>query len=433
MAIIDVIKYDGPPDVFAWKHPNQEMGTWTQLIVNESQEAILYKGGQAMDRFTAGRHTLSTANIPIISNIVNLPFGGKSPFTAEVWFVNKLHSLNIKWGTRAPLQLQDPKYQMFVLVRSYGQFGIQIDDARKFLGKLVGTMPVFSQDALSEYFRGVLMMNIHELISSYFVHRKISILEINAYISDISKHIQERVAPVFEEYGIRLLNFTVDSVNTPEDDPATQRLREALAKRAEMDIIGFTYQQERTFDTLEQAAKNEGGTHSDLMGAGIGLSMGYGVGGAIGGTMTRLTDELQAVPARQKTCPKCERRNPDDAVFCTGCGTAFAASGEAAPPEEVRCGACNRSMSRGSKFCPHCGDPYNPCPHCGADNQPGQAQCIKCGQDMPVPCRHCGENVQPGVKFCPHCGQELALTCGQCGHEVQPGQKFCVECGNKLT
>lgn len=162
MAIIDVIKYDGPPDVFAWKHPNQEMGTWTQLIVNESQEAILYKGGQAMDRFTAGRHTLSTANIPIISNIVNLPFGGKSPFTAEVWFVNKLHSLNIKWGTRAPLQAQDPKYQMFVLVRSYGQFGIQIDDARKFLAKLVGTMPVFNQDALSEYFRGVLMMNIHE-------------------------------------------------------------------------------------------------------------------------------------------------------------------------------------------------------------------------------------------------------------------------------
>ena len=98
MAIIEVVKYDGPPDVFAWRYPNQELGTWTQLIVHETQEAILYKGGQALDSFAAGRHTLSTANIPILSNLINLPFGGKSPFTAEVWFVNKLRSLDVKWG-----------------------------------------------------------------------------------------------------------------------------------------------------------------------------------------------------------------------------------------------------------------------------------------------------------------------------------------------
>ena len=97
MAIIEVVKYEGPPDVFAWRYPNQELGTWTQLIVHETQEAILYKG-QALDSFPAGRHTLSTANIPILSNVINLPFGGKSPFTAEVWFVNKLRSLDVKWG-----------------------------------------------------------------------------------------------------------------------------------------------------------------------------------------------------------------------------------------------------------------------------------------------------------------------------------------------
>ncbi|MBN3524075.1 SPFH domain-containing protein [Paenibacillus apiarius] len=432
MAIIDVIKYDGSPDVFAWKYPNHELGTWTQLIVNESQEAILYKGGQAFDRFTAGRHTLSTANIPILNHIVNLPFGGDSPFTAEVWYVNKLHSLNVKWGTRSPLQLQDPKYQLFVKVRSFGQFGIQIDDACKFLGKLVGTLPVFNQETLTEYFRGVLMMNIHELISSYFVHRKISILEINAYISDISKHIQERVAPAFEEYGIRLLNFYVDSVNTPEDDPATIRLREALAKRAEMDIIGFTYQQERTFDTLGQVAKNEGGIQSDLMGAGIGLSMGYGVGGAIGGAVSRLADKLQ-VEAYDKVCSKCHRKNQQDAAFCTGCGTSLAASDAPGQPAEVKCQACGERMPCHTKFCPNCGDPYNPCPQCGADNQPDRTHCAECGQAMPVPCRHCGEAVPDKVKFCPHCGGETALTCSQCNLEVQPGQKFCVECGNKLT
>ena len=93
MAIVDVVKYNGNPDVFAWKFPCEELGTWTQLIVSESQEAILFKGGKALDVFESGRHTLDTANIPILNNIVNLPFGGRSPFTAEVWFVNKISSL----------------------------------------------------------------------------------------------------------------------------------------------------------------------------------------------------------------------------------------------------------------------------------------------------------------------------------------------------
>lgn len=432
MAIIDVVKYDGSPDIFAWKYPNHELGTWTQLIVNESQEAILYKNGQALDRFTAGRHTLSTANIPILNHIVNLPFGGDSPFAAEVWYVNKVHSLNIKWGTRSPLQLQDPKYQLLVKVRSFGQFGLQVDDARKFLGKLVGTLPQFDQETLSEYFRGVLMMNIHELISSYFVHRKISILEINAYISDISKHIQDRIAPAFEEYGIRLLHFYVDSVNMPEDDSATIRLREALAKRAEMDIIGFSYQQERTFDTLGQAAQHASGIQSDLMGAGIGLGMGYSVGGAIGGTMSRLTGELQ-VDAQNKVCSKCNQKNQPGATFCMQCGSSLAGPGGQGQLSEVECGSCGQMMSRQSKFCPHCGDPYRPCPHCGADTQPNEINCADCGHTLPVPCRHCGESVPGDVMFCPHCGRETALTCPQCSLEVQPGQKFCMECGCKLT
>lgn len=99
MAIVSVVKYDGNPDVFAWKYPDSELGTWTQLIVNESQQAILFKGGQALDVFEAGRHTLSTNNIPFLETIINLPFGGQSPFSAEVWFVSKQFNLDVKWGT----------------------------------------------------------------------------------------------------------------------------------------------------------------------------------------------------------------------------------------------------------------------------------------------------------------------------------------------
>ncbi len=145
MAIIEVIKYDGGADVFAWKYPSDELGTWTQLIVNESQEAILFKGGKALDVFGSGRHTLSTANIPLLNKIINLPFGGRSPFTAEVWFINKIFSLDIKWGTATPIQIQDPKYGVFVPVRSNGMFGIQIEDSKKFITKLVGTMKIFDK------------------------------------------------------------------------------------------------------------------------------------------------------------------------------------------------------------------------------------------------------------------------------------------------
>lgn len=105
MALVDVVKYDGTPNVFAWKYPNSELGTWTQLIVNETQEAVLYKGGQSLDLFGPGRHTLSTANIPLLNKLINLPFGGKSPFSAEVWYVNKVNALDIKWGTPTPIQL----------------------------------------------------------------------------------------------------------------------------------------------------------------------------------------------------------------------------------------------------------------------------------------------------------------------------------------
>ena len=102
MAIVEVVKYDGNPDILVWKYPSQELGTWTQLIVNESQEAVLYKGGKIFDVFQSGRHTLETANIPLLNKVINLPFGGRSPFTAEVWFVNKLYSLDVKWGTPTP-------------------------------------------------------------------------------------------------------------------------------------------------------------------------------------------------------------------------------------------------------------------------------------------------------------------------------------------
>ena len=190
MAIVEVLKYNGNPDLLAWKYPSEELGTWTQLIVNESQEAILFKGGKALDVFQSGRYTLETSNIPILNKIINLPFGGRSPFTAEVWYINKLYSLDVKWGTATPIQIQDPKYQIFCPMRANGTFGIQVEDSKRFLVKLVGTMPIFDKQSLIKYFRGLYITKVKDAISSYIVKKQISILEINAYIDELSLHMK---------------------------------------------------------------------------------------------------------------------------------------------------------------------------------------------------------------------------------------------------
>lgn len=324
MALFEVIKYEGTPEMFAWKYPNEEIGTWSQLVVSESQEAVLFKDGRAYDVFTSGRYTLETQNIPLLNKVINLPFGGESPFTAEIWFINKVHSLDIKWGTPTPIQFQDPKYKVFVPIRSYGQFGVQIVDAKKFLIKLVGTLTAFDKSNLVRYFRGLYLARAKDAISSFLLHKQISVLEINAYLDEISDYLNEKIQPTLSEYGINLLNFYVNEISIPEDDPSVVQLKNALAKRAEMDIVGYSYQQERSFDTLESAAKNQG-TGSDLMGMGVGLSAGVGMGGAFGGAFGELSKNIStSSPDSGKTaqyvCPRCHVLINGKTKFCPECG-----------------------------------------------------------------------------------------------------------------
>ncbi|MCL2487246.1 MAG: SPFH domain-containing protein, partial [Oscillospiraceae bacterium] len=421
MAIIDVIKYDGPQDIFAWKYPNDELGTWTQLIVNESQEVMLFKGGAALDLFGPGRHTLTTANIPLLSKLINLPFGGRSPFKAEVWYINKLFSLDIKWGTATPIQLQDPKYNVFVPLRSYGQFGIQIGDARTFLTKLVGTLPSFSKEHVLNYFRGLYLTKVKDSISSYLIKKTISVLEINAYLDELSEHLRERMAPVLSEFGINLVNFYVNDINVPEEDPAVKKLKGALAKRAEMDIIGYNYTQERSFDTLEGAAKNPSSGQAGLMGAGVGLGMGVGIGGAFGEQMGGIS---RAVSIKEtKTCPECGGSIDADKRFCAVCGhDTHVKTEKKAFTDKVACNKCGFLYDRGAKFCPECGDKYNPCPFCGADLPEGSLSCDKCGKAFRV-CGKCGAVGDGAMKFCAECGEPMApaaaKSCPDCGNPIE--------------
>ncbi len=354
MAIVSVVKYDGNPDVFAWKYPDSELGTWTQLIVNESQQAILFKGGQALDVFEAGRHTLSTANIPFLEALINLPFGGQSPFSAEIWFVNKQFNLDVKWGTPSPIQIQDPAYGVFVPVRSHGIFGLQINDAKRFLVKLVGTLPTFTKQDITRYFRGVYISKVKDAISTYIVERKVGVLEINMYLDELSDYLRERIAPTMADYGISLTNFFVNDISVPEDDPAVVSLKQTLAKRAEMNIIGYNYVQERSFDTLEGAATNPGSASSDLMGAGLGLGMGFGMGGGFGGAFADMARNL-ILTGQELRCPSCGAAITPEQKFCGQCGRP-ASTPSAKPSAPARfCTQCGAPIPEGAHFCGRCG------------------------------------------------------------------------------
>ena len=424
MAIAEVLKFESDASIFAWKHPNSELATWTQLIVHESQEAILVKNGQIADVFGPGRYVLSTDNIPILQSIINLPFGKRSPYSAEVWFINRAFSLDIKWGTTTPIQIQDPKYGVFVPVRAFGRFGIQVMDSRRFLTKLVGTMPFFNKDTMTEYFRGLYVTRVKDRLSSCLVKSKISVLEINAQLNEISKALEDELRAELKPYGIHIASFYVNDISAPENDPAVKKLKDALAKRAEMDIIGYSYQQERTFDTLGTAAGNKGAAGT-AMGAGMGMGMGFGMGNTMGGAMAGMGNVMTTQEATKK-CPNCGATMGENTKFCPECGTDTTKKEKKVQP---KCSACGASFQAGTKFCPECGRKINACSGCGSDMPEGADACPVCGLKL---CPACGKPVAAGAKFCLECGHALVKKCPGCGNEITGETKFCANCGTKL-
>ena len=428
MALIDVVRWNGTPDVFAWRFPETNLTTLTQLIVNESQQAVLFDKGKLLQKFGPGKHTLSTENIPLLENLYGIPFGGKNPFTAEVWFVNKVTVLDVKWGTQQPFLVRDPEFKVIIPVRGFGQFGVTIDRAETFLVKLVGTLPVFDRQRLMDYFRGMLMSRATAVIARTVTDRKISVLDIAARITELSEELKSDLEEQFAQFGIRLVNFFINRISVPEDDPAVVELRKALAKKADMEIRGYTYQQERSYDVLQHAAGNEG-TAGGVMGAGMGLGMGFGVGGALNHMMQGVLANAQgtqpAVP-----CAQCGTATPAGAKFCPSCGRPQ--GGSAAPTAMRKCDKCGCEVPEDARFCPRCGDSYNPCPACGADVAADAAVCPACGKAMPVPCPGCGAAVAAEAKFCPACGAPMQRVCPSCGREASRQQAFCAGCGTKL-
>ena len=301
-GMIDVIKYNGEPDEIIWKFPYENISTAAQLVVNQSQEAIFIKGGAICDIFGPGTKTLSANNIPILQKLINLPFGGKTPFTAEVWYVNKTIRRNLKFGTPTPIDLLDPLYNVSVPVRSFGEFGIQVTDSSAFLTQMVGTLHLFTTQDVIEQFKSLISRKLASCISKFIVRQKVTVVEINAYIEDVSNFVRDAINEEFAQYGLRITNFDVVSINFDKNDPNVQKILDSQSEAAKRRMEGYNYQQERQFDIMEGAANNEGGA-GQMMGAGMGLGMGFGIGGAFGqqmgniaGVMNQQTAPGTAVP-----------------------------------------------------------------------------------------------------------------------------------------
>ena len=279
MALIDVVKWETNNQEFCHKFPSQDLRIGSQLVVYTAQTAFFVKGGAICDEFTAGTYTLKSENLPILNKLINIPFGGKSPFQAEVWFINQINRLDLKWGTPQPIQLEDPKYHIIVPVRAFGQYGIRIENPRLFLETLIGNMTNFTADAIDGYFKGKMISHLSSAIAKKIIKDEISILDINIYLTDISEFCNTEINRVFAKYGISLVDFSVMSINVPQDDPSFVKLKEAKATVAQLNITGKDfYQMERSFDVLDKAATNEGGG-SQLMGLGVGLGIGKVMGG----------------------------------------------------------------------------------------------------------------------------------------------------------
>lgn len=390
--IADIIKYEGDNSTFIWKHPCEDFNTTTQLIVHESQEAIFFMNGQALDLFGAGRYTLETQNIPLLRKFANIPTDGKTPFHCEVYFINKTEQMAIKWGTDSKVQYIEPTYKFPLSIGASGEMALSVNDSRKLLVKLVGTERVLERNQLVTFFRAFLMTKVKTYIAQEMKANAINIFEIDENLEEFSKDLQNRLCGDFDEYGVTLNRFFVTTIVKPDGDPQYEKFKElyfrqyadiAEAKlRQQTEVInaqteaqktvidskaqatkraqeGYTYQQERGFDVAQTAAGNEAVGEFSNMGIGLGMITGVGgtvgnmVGGAVNNAFAGITEQQAATPpqAAEMTtafCENCGAVLTPDSAFCEECGMPV-------PKDNRKCAKCEYVFERPGKFCPKCG------------------------------------------------------------------------------
>ena len=431
MALIDCASWkpQGNEFVFAYRYPQTNLSTYTQLVVYESQEALLFSKGQLMGKFGPGKHTLDTANLPLLRNLFGIPFGGKNPFTAEVWIVNKLFPTNLSWAVKN-ITIHDSDYQTMLPLMAKGQYGLFVSNSEKFLIKMVGTKKLFTESDMLSQAYGEFSSKSKSAIVQFMTSQRIGYKIISAHLEALSDYIKNNLAPFWEEYGLTLTKFYVNDISIDTSTAEGRKVSAAIASQASMSITGHSWQQEQLFDIANNAVDQMGNISS-----GNGLIAGLMAMNMMGGGMGNMGQSLMQTHNGQPLFSGGQD-------FASGMTMGSQQNNEIAA-KVIYCANCSQKHLTSERFCPHCGAEYNPCPKCGSDNPKNAKRCVSCGtllklqSTMQTNCNSCGAALVPGTSFCPHCGSRqdsilIANRCSRCGEAVSPTSKFCPKCGQKL-
>ena len=420
MAIIDLVRW-APQESqtqYAYRFPETNLSTYTQLLVQESQEAVLFSKGQIVGKFGPGKHTLNTENLPLLRNLFGIPFGGKNPFSAEVWFVNKIQTFSIDWHI-SKMPIHDPDYNTQLPLVAGGRYGLKVNDAEKFLIKAVGTKAVFTQEDLTNQFFGEFSTKTKSQIAQYVIKHKVGFKYLSAYLDELSEYLRGVLNPFWDILGLELLQFNITTIDIDKSTEEGRKVAEAIATHAAMSITGHTWQQEQMFNTANNAVDGLGNSNGGLLGGLMAMNMmgGMGGGGAVGGG-------LMQPQFNQPTFGGNNQVLQGQPV------------GQEQPVKMVYCSNCAKKYPNTTRFCPYCGDAYNPCLKCGTDNDQNAKRCVSCGaplQSVSGNCPHCNASLALGSTFCGNCGKQVQSgdSCSRCGTILTASVKFCPKCGNK--
>ena len=458
--IANIIKYEGDNSTFVWKHPCEDFNSLTQLIVHESQEALFFMNGQALDLFGAGRYTLETQNVPKLSKFLNRATGGESPFHCEVYFINKTVQMALKWGTDSKIRFIEPSMGIPLEIGACGEMNLAVSDSRKLLIKLVGTMNgiawgdygVGFTKSIHSSFKPLISNAVKAHLPGTIKSQNINILEIDENLEALSEVLRKRIVPGFEEYGLTIPQFYVSNVALPENDTNFRRLRElhtislqtkmiqadTLVRTAHADAEATVVAAERKAalereTTATEVARRE--AERDIIRAQAEAQVTKIAGYA----------EAEVMAAKgytQKDVISAEVQK----AYAEGIGNMTINSGGAAG-DMIGLGL---GMAAASAVAPQLGEMFKgmgsttatpsdmaKCAKCGADLPANAKFCLECGEKVAIEsastvvCPECGKTVVKG-KFCPECGYKFITACPKCDSEVPAGAKFCLECGEKL-
>ena len=458
-GLASIIKYEGDNETLVWKHPIEDFNFGSQLIVHESQEAIFFRDGQALDLFGAGRYTLQTQQLPLLEKIYKLPTDTEGTFHSEVYFVNLATQMGVKWGTDSKVRLFDPASGLHIEIGASGEFNIRVTDSRKLLLKVVGTTGGLGQEQLlgigngKGFFRSMVMTQVKSYLAQTIKENAINILEIDEHLMALSGALRERINAALDEYGLTMPEFYVSRIVTPDDDPNFRRMKEQYAEQYLLVRQENIRKAEAEAAADRKAVEAQTAARMKIIGA-QGEAEALKIQKQAEAEAYRMQAEAEAAEMRMKgyTYQQETSRQVGMEAMKNGLGGGANAAGalgdlaglgvslgamgsvigmtkDALSPmtqDAAQMGAAVGAAVADGWDCPVCGHENittNFCPDCG-----GKKLESKTGWD----CAQCGtKNIQS--KFCPNCGakkpeEPSGWTCPECGTK-DILSKFCPNCG----